>query len=62
MLVSKLFQAALLLSANVSALALSGKPDVMIRRDENDGLQDIVTWDEVGFLSKSLRLESENSQ
>nr|POF02402.1 putative beta-galactosidase a [Quercus suber] len=43
MLVSQLLHTALVLSTTVAALALGGKPGMMIDGDQNDGLQDIVT-------------------
>lgn len=48
MLFGKLCKAALLSAAAVqsaAALAIGGKPNLMIR--DSDSLQDIVTWDEV---------------
>nr|POE72434.1 putative beta-galactosidase a [Quercus suber] len=53
MLVVKLLQAALLLSISVAAFARGGTPESLISRDENDGLQDIVTWDEIKSLGYS---------
>lgn len=51
MLLAKLLQATALLSAHVAALAVGGKPDMVIKPYETDGLQDIVTWDEVPVKS-----------
>jgi hypothetical protein len=49
MLFNKLVQGALLSVAVVqtAALAISGKPNLMIKPYKRDVLQDIVTWDEV---------------
>lgn len=52
MLFGKLCRAALLSAAavqSVTALAIGGKPNLMIR--DSDSLQDIVTWDEVSVDS-----------
>ncbi|KAK3063264.1 hypothetical protein LTR53_018985 [Teratosphaeriaceae sp. CCFEE 6253] len=45
----KLAQAALLCTAaqQTAALAISGKPNLMVKPYKREALQDIVTWDEV---------------
>jgi hypothetical protein len=51
MLFGKLCKAALLSAVavqDVAALTMKGKPHMMIKKD-SDGLQDIVTWDEVSL-------------